>query len=165
MKYPVAVTVNGRLYRSEVEARTLLADFLREEVGCRSVRSACETGQCGACVVLLGGKTLKACTRLAVQVDGESLQTLEGLFTCEPPSPAAAFQDPKLLPCGYCTSGVCLALDEVLRLGPGAAEVEIPRALEGVLCRCTSLGGVAAKARELSGLRGGHATSREGPAT
>lgn len=138
MKYPVAVTVNGRFYRKEVEARTLLVDFLRDELGLTGTHVGCETSQCGACLVLLDGLALKACTRLAVQADGSRVTTLEGLRVEGTLHPAqSAILSAGALHCGFCAAGLAIAGSAMLDSNSVISEAEARRGLDGVLCRCT----------------------------
>lgn len=142
MKYPVAVTVNGRLYTKEVEARTLLVDFLRDELGLTGTHVGCETSQCGACTVLCGGKTLKSCTRLAVQCDGDDITTLEGVASGqELGAVQAALLECRTTQCGFCLPGIVLLGKELLGRRPDASDDDIRRAFEGIVCRCTGYQG------------------------
>ncbi len=151
MKYPVAVSVNGRAYRREVEARTLLVDFLRDHLGLFGTHVGCETSQCGACLVTLDGLTLKACTRLAVQADGAQVTTLEGLLVDGNLHPVqSALLKECALTCGFCASGVVLAAKECLERKPVAGEDEVRRSLEGVFCRCTGYQPIVDAVRSLA---------------
>jgi carbon-monoxide dehydrogenase small subunit len=147
LQYPVMVTVNGREYRRETEARTLLVHFLREELGLTGTHIGCETSICGACTVLLDGKAVKACTRLAVQADGASILTIEGLAAAARQAGIAGesglhplqegFWERHGLQCGFCTPGMILAAKELLDRVPDPSEAEVRHALDGNLCRCT----------------------------
>ncbi len=138
MKYPVAVTVNGRSHRKEVEARTLLVDFLRDALELTGTHVACETSQCGACLVVFNGRTLKACTCLAVQADGGHVTTIEGACADGALHPAQeALLKGCALHCGFCAAGIVLAAREILSSSPVANEEEVRGELEGILCRCT----------------------------
>src|SRR5215813_1616318 len=135
----VSMTVNGRSVRRAVEGRTLLVDFLRECLGLTGTHIGCETTQCGACVVHVDGKAMKSCTMLALQCEGATVTTVEGLAaTGAPLHPMqAAFRAHHALQCGYCTSGmVMMGLDIVRRLGE-PDEATIREELKGNICRCT----------------------------
>jgi carbon-monoxide dehydrogenase small subunit len=139
MKLPVTISVNGRAIQREVEPRMLLVHFLRDLAGLTGTKVGCDTSQCGACTVLLDGVAIKSCTCLAVQADGTSVTTVEGL------APAAgdlhpvqdAFWAKHGLQCGFCTPGMMLAAHEVLRTNPAPTAEQIRHGLEGNLCRCT----------------------------
>jgi len=140
MTLSVAMTVNGKAVSGKVEARTLLVQFLRENLGMTGTHVGCDTSQCGACVVDIDGKSVKSCTILAVQVDGSKVITIEGL------APSAdklhpmqeAFRDNHALQCGFCTPGMVMsAIDMVKRNNYQLDEATVRRELEGNLCRCT----------------------------
>jgi aerobic carbon-monoxide dehydrogenase small subunit len=136
----VAMTVNGGAVRGEVEGRTLLVEFLREDLHLTGTHVGCDTTQCGACVVHVNGMAMKSCTMLALQCEGAAVTTIEGL--APPGTPMhpmqAAFREHHALQCGYCTSGmVMMALDIVRRLGGEADETTIREQLKGNICRCT----------------------------
>ena len=140
MTLSVAMTVNGKAVSGKVEARTLLVQFLRENLGMTGTHVGCDTSQCGACVVDIDGKSVKSCTILAVQVDGSKAITIEGL------APSAdklhpmqeAFRDNHALQCGFCTPGMVMsAIDMVKRNNYQLDEATVRRELEGNLCRCT----------------------------
>ena len=134
----ISVTVNGRSHRSDVEPRTLLVHYLREQLSLTGTHIGCDTSQCGSCTVLLDGIAVKSCTCLAVQVDGMSVTTVEGLATGSALHPLQeAFWEKHGLQCGFCTPGMLLAAHEVLRTTPGADSAQIRHGLEGNLCRCT----------------------------
>ena len=138
MKVPITVTVNGAARPAEVEPRTLLVNFLREGLGLTGTHIGCETGQCGACTVLLDGQAVKSCTTLAVQVDGAAVTTIEGLAPRGTLHPVQqAFWEEHGLQCGYCTPGMVLSVVALLREEPDPDEATIRHALEGNLCRCT----------------------------
>ena len=138
MKFPITVTVNGVERAAEVEPRTLLVHFLREHVGLTGTHIGCETGQCGACTVLLDGQAIKSCTTLAVQVDGASLTTIEGLAPRGALHPVQqAFWEEHGLQCGYCTPGFIMTALQLLERNPRPTEEEIRAGIEGNLCRCT----------------------------
>ena len=137
-RVPVSVSVNGATYRRDVEPRDLLVYFLREELGLTGTHVGCDTSQCGACTVLLDNRPVKACTLFAVQVDGRSLTTIEGLATDGQLHPVQqAFWNEHGLQCGFCTPGFIMTTKALLDENPKPSEQEIRRGLEGNLCRCT----------------------------
>jgi carbon-monoxide dehydrogenase small subunit len=134
----INVTINGVPQQHEVEARTLLVHFLRETVGLTGAHVGCETSICGACTVLIDGRAVKACTRLAVQADGTEITTIEGLGGGDGLHPLQeAFWDEHGLQCGFCTPGMILAAHDLLARNPDPDDGEIRHALDGNLCRCT----------------------------
>ncbi len=134
----VRIEVNGTSYDREVEARQLLVHFLREELGLTGTNVGCETSLCGACTVLIDGKSVKACTQLAVQADGTSVTTIEGLAQNGELHPLqAAFREEHGLQCGFCTPGMILAAVDLLENNPSPSEGEIREGLKGNICRCT----------------------------
>jgi carbon-monoxide dehydrogenase small subunit len=155
---PITVTVNGTAHTGEVAARQLLVYYLREELGLTGTKVGCDTSSCGACTVLLAGESVKSCTLLAVQADGEEITTIEGLAPAAGLHPLqAAFRDRHALQCGYCTPGMVMALVSLLREEPAASEDVIRRALEGNLCRCTGYTPIVAAARSVAAGEGGPA--------
>ena len=143
MKVPIKLTVNGRSHESEVEARTLLVHYLRDDLGLTGTKIGCDTSQCGACVVRLdfngdGGSTVKSCTCLAVQADGAEVTTIEGLAQNGNLHPVQeAFWDNHGLQCGYCTAGMIMTITELLERNPNPSAAEVRAGLEGNICRCT----------------------------
>ncbi len=134
----VAVTVNGVEREADVEPRTLLVYFLRENLGLTGTNVGCDTSSCGACTVLLDGESVKACTILAVQADGRDVTTIEGLSSDGELHPMQeAFHRNHGLQCGYCTPGMIMAAVSYLKENPAPTEEEVRMALEGNLCRCT----------------------------
>ncbi len=135
----VTMTVNGRSVSKTVEDRTLLVDFLREELGLTGTHVGCDTSQCGACVVHIGGKSVKACTALAAQADGAEVTTIEGLANGDLHPVQAAFREHHGLQCGFCTPGMIMsAVDMINRHGAGNLDEKTVREeLEGNICRCT----------------------------
>jgi aerobic carbon-monoxide dehydrogenase small subunit len=135
----VKVTVNGRTYEREVEARLLLSDFLRHELGLTGTHVGCEHGVCGACTILVDGDPVRSCLMFAVQADGRELMTVEGLA----PAPGElhplqqAFWEAHGLQCGFCTPGFLMTLVPFLEENPSPTEHEIRQAISGNLCRCT----------------------------
>ena len=138
MKVPVSITVNGRRHEREVEPRLLLVHFLRDLGGITGTKVGCDTSQCGACTVLLDGTAVKSCTCLAVQADGMSVTTIEGLASGEQLHPLQeSFWNAHGLQCGFCTPGMILASHELLSKNPSPTDAEIRHGLEGNFCRCT----------------------------
>ncbi|MGE5072115.1 MAG: (2Fe-2S)-binding protein [Anaerolineae bacterium] len=135
----VTVTVNEKTYQREVEARMLLSDFLRHEIGLTGTHVGCEHGVCGACTVLLDGNSVRSCLMFAVQADGHAITTVEGLAADrEHLHPLQqAFWEAHGLQCGYCTPGILMTLIPFLKQHPDPTEDEIRHALSGNLCRCT----------------------------
>ena len=143
----IAVTVNGKAHQREVETRMTLADFLRHELELTGTHVGCEHGVCGACTVLIGGASARACLMLAVQCDGESITTVEGLSGGEQLNALQqAFQDNHGLQCGFCTPGMLITLTEFLRDHPDPTETEVREVLSGNLCRCTGYQPIVAAA-------------------
>jgi aerobic carbon-monoxide dehydrogenase small subunit len=134
----ISVKVNGTAYDRRVEPRTLLVEFLREDLRLTGTHIGCDTTHCGACTVLVDGHAIKSCTMLAVQTDGTSVTTIEGLAKDGRLDPLQqAFKDHHGLQCGFCTPGVVLAAKELLELNPHPSEEEIREGISGNLCRCT----------------------------
>lgn len=134
----IRVTVNGERYEHSVEPRLLLSDFLRHELGLSGTHVGCEHGVCGACTVLLDGEPVRACLVFAVQVDGASIGTVEGLARDDGLHPLqAAFKDAHGLQCGFCTPGILMTMIAFLDEVSDPTEPEIREALSGNLCRCT----------------------------
>ena len=137
-KTSIQVTVNGKLRQAEVDSRMLLVHYLREELELTGTKIGCDTSQCGACVVLMNGASIKSCTALAVQADGAEITTIEGLATDGNLHPLQeAFWNNHGLQCGYCTSGMILASVELLERNPHPTAEEVRSGLQGNLCRCT----------------------------
>jgi carbon-monoxide dehydrogenase small subunit len=135
----VAIEINGTRYERDVEPRTLLSDFIRHEAGLTGTHVGCEHGVCGACTVELDGEPIRSCLMLAVQADGHTLETVEGLTAPDEPLSALqrAFQQHHALQCGFCTGGFLMSARALLRERPDASEAEVREALAGNLCRCT----------------------------
>ncbi|MEJ7902249.1 MAG: (2Fe-2S)-binding protein [Thermomicrobiales bacterium] len=137
-KTQVTVTVNGQQRSASVEPRTLLVHFLRDELGLTGTHVGCDTSQCGACVVTVDGVTTKSCTKLAVQMEGSSIETIEGLADGTNYHPIQdAFWEKHGLQCGYCTPGMIMSAKSLLERNPNPTEEQIRHELEGNLCRCT----------------------------
>lgn len=138
MTRTIEVTINGTLYRHDVEPRLLLVHYLRDVVGLTGTHIGCETSLCGACTVLLNGAAVKSCTLLAVQADGGTITTIEGLAEDGRLHPIQeGFWMKHGLQCGYCTPGMILAAYQLLQRHPDPTEEQIRRGIEGNLCRCT----------------------------
>ena len=139
MPLTVSMTVNGKAVSREVEPRTLLVQFLREQLGLTGTHVGCDTSQCGACVVLVDGRSVKSCTMLAVQADGMDVTTIEGIAaadgTLHPMQ--EAFREHHGLQCGFCTPGIVVAAVDLVQTNPSPSEREVREWLEGNLCRCT----------------------------
>jgi carbon-monoxide dehydrogenase small subunit len=137
-RVPVSITVNGTRYAREVEPRDLLVYVLREELGLTGTHVGCDTSQCGACTVWLDNRPVKSCTIFAVQADGHSVTTIEGLARDGELHPVQqAFWDEHGLQCGFCTPGFIMTAAALLESNPRPSEQEIRKGLEGNLCRCT----------------------------
>lgn len=134
----VSLTVNGKVRSAEASADTLLVNFIRENLGMTGTHVGCDTSQCGACVVMVNGDSLKSCTMLAVQAEGAEVTTVEGLASNGDLHPMQqAFHDNHALQCGYCTPGMLISSIDLVTKNPNATEAEIRHGLEGNLCRCT----------------------------
>jgi carbon-monoxide dehydrogenase small subunit len=147
-KRTIALTVNGRRYDKEVEVRLTLADFLRHHLGLTGTHLGCEHGVCGACTILLDGRSARSCLLLAVQCEGRAVTTVEGIApdadTLHPLQ--QAFREHHGLQCGFCTPGMLTTLIEFLRDNPDPTEQEVRIAISGNLCRCTGYQGIVAAA-------------------
>ena len=138
MARKITVTVNGTRYEHEVEPRLLLVHYLRETLGLTGTHVGCDTSQCGACTVLMDGRSVKSCTVLAVQADGSSITTVEGLAQDGKLHPVQeGFWEKHGLQCGFCTPGMIISAVQLLQDNPSPTEEEIRHAIEGNLCRCT----------------------------
>lgn len=134
----VSITINGATKSHDVEPRTLLVHFIREQVGLTGTNIGCDTSSCGACTVHLNGESVKSCTMFAVQADGEEVTTIEGLAKGDELHPMQqAFHECHALQCGYCTPGMVMASLSLLDENPDPTEREVRIGLEGNLCRCT----------------------------
>ena len=149
----IRVDVNGERYDREVEPRTLLSDFIRHDLGLTGTKVGCEHGVCGACTVQLDGEPLRSCLMIAVQANGRSLRTIEGLAADGEHPLQRAFHERHALQCGFCTAGFLMSLEPFVRDSREPSEAEIREALAGNLCRCTGYRGmveaVGQAAREL----------------
>ena len=134
----VAVEVNGVSYEREVDTRRLLIHFIRDDLGLTGSHIGCDTGNCGACSIIVNGTLLKSCMMLAVQADGATIETVEGLAADDELTPLQqAFSEHHALQCGYCTPGMLVSAKYLLDRNPSPSERDVRRALQGNLCRCT----------------------------
>ncbi len=145
----VSMTVNGKSVSGEVEARTLLVQFIRENLGLTGTHVGCDTSQCGACVVHVDGKSMKSCSLLAVQADGASVTTIEGLADGETLHPMQeAFRNNHGLQCGFCTPGMVMSAVDLANNNKNPSEEEIREWLEGNICRCTGYHNIVKSIKE-----------------
>lgn len=144
----ISLTVNGKKYEEEVEVRWHLADFLRQTLGLTGTHLGCEHGVCGACTILMDGRSVRSCLMLAVQADGHEFLTIEGIAPNEEEMHPLqeAFRDNHGLQCGFCTPGMLTTLLEFLDDNPDPTEAEVRIAISGNLCRCTGYQGIVAAA-------------------
>ena len=151
----ITVSINGLSYTGQVEPRMLLADFLRHELGLTGTHVGCEHGVCGACTILLDGRSARSCLMLAVQADGADLETIEGQGTIENLGRIQrAFRDHHGLQCGFCTSGFIMTITDMLRHHSLETDEQIREALSGNICRCTGYQHIVQAVRELARDRG-----------
>jgi carbon-monoxide dehydrogenase small subunit len=156
MKLPVTITVNGRSTRAEVEPRLLLVHFLRDVVGLTGTKIGCDTSQCGSCTIQLDGVAVKSCTCLAVQADGASVTTIEGVASGgQLTALQEAFWNKHGLQCGFCTPGMVFAAHEILRQHPNPTAEQIRHGLEGNMCRCTGYQNIVRSVRTAAATMGG----------
>ncbi|TMH24874.1 MAG: (2Fe-2S)-binding protein [Betaproteobacteria bacterium] len=138
MSVSLSLTVNGKTTSADIDPRTLLVEFIRNNLGLTGTHVGCDTGQCGACTILVDGNAIKSCTILAVQANGSKITTIEGLATNGEMHPMqAAFKECHGLQCGFCTPGMVLSAIDLVQRHPNADEKTIRAELEGNLCRCT----------------------------
>ncbi len=134
----IKMTVNGKTVTGEVEGRTLLVQFIRDHLGLTGTHVGCDTSQCGACTVHVNGRAVKSCSLLAAHVDGDEVQTIEGLANGDVLHPMQeAFRQNHALQCGFCTPGMVMSAIGIINDNPDPTEKEIREALEGNICRCT----------------------------
>jgi aerobic carbon-monoxide dehydrogenase small subunit len=134
----ITVEINGERYEREVEARRLLIHFIRDDLSLTGSHVGCDTGNCGACSVLVNGTLVKSCMMLAVQADGARIETVEGLAQDgELTALQQAFSDHHALQCGYCTPGMLMSATALLRIHSNPTETQIRKAIQGNICRCT----------------------------
>ena len=148
----VTVTVNGTTYEREVETRKLLIHFIRDDLDLTGSHIGCDTGNCGACSVIVDGTLVKSCMLLAIQTDGATIETVEGLAEGEELTPLQqAFSDHHALQCGYCTPGMLMSATALLRESPTPGDEEIAKALQGNICRCTGYWNIFKAVKAASG--------------
>ena len=146
---PVAITVNGVRRDADVEPRTLLVDFLRDQLDLTGTKVGCDTSQCGSCTIHLDGRAVKSCTLLAVQADGSSVTTIEGLAEDGRLHPVQeAFWEKHGLQCGFCTPGMIMSVADLVARGGEPSDAEIRHALAGNLCRCTGYENIVLAVRD-----------------
>ena len=134
----ITVEVNGHSYERDVDARKLLIHFIRDDLDLTGSHIGCDTGNCGACSVIVDGTLVKSCMMLAVQADGSSVETVEGLANEDELVPLQqAFSDHHALQCGYCTPGMLMSATALLRKNPKSSDDEIRKGIQGNICRCT----------------------------
>ena len=155
----VTMTVNGKAASGDIEGRTLLVDFLRNTLGLTGTHVGCDTSQCGACVVHVNGKAIKACTMFAAEAEGAEVTTIEGMANADGSlgTIQQAFQDHHGLQCGFCTPGMVMSAAALLAENPAPTEAEVRDYLEGNLCRCTGYHNIvkailAASGRDVTGI-------------
>ena len=157
MTVPISLSVNGQPRSHDVDARMLLVHYLRDLLGLTGTKIGCDTSQCGSCTVLVDGVAVKSCTCLAVQADGTTVTTIEGLA----PAPGTlhplqeAFWNKHGLQCGFCTPGMIFAVHELLRSNPDPTPDDIRHGLEGNLCRCTGYQNIVRAVQEAAAVMGG----------
>ena len=150
----VAITVNGTVRKARVEPRTLLVHFLREQLNLTGTHVGCDTSQCGACTVLVDGRSAKACTIFAVQADGSEVVTIEGLAKNGELHPLQqSFWDQHGLQCGYCTPGMIMSTVNLLKDNPTPSEQEIREGISGNFCRCTGYQHIVNAVQQAAGKR------------
>ncbi|HAA92454.1 MAG: (2Fe-2S)-binding protein [Rhodospirillaceae bacterium] len=153
-RHEVSLSINGKPYDRSVEGRLTLADFLRHEIELTGTHLGCEHGVCGACTVLVDGKTARSCLMLAVQADGTDITTVEGLAEDgELNDLQQAFMDNHALQCGFCTPGMLMTLTELLRDNHNPSEQDVRDAISGNICRCTGYQGIVNAALSVAGQR------------
>ncbi len=163
MKKQITLKINGEEFSAEVEPRTLLVHFIREQANITGTHIGCDTSSCGACTILINGKSAKSCTILAVQANGKEITTVEGLASAEGPHAIQeGFKETHALQCGFCTPGMMLRAVELLDKNPNPTEEEIRWGISGNLCRCTGYNNIV-KAIQYAGakMRGDELPSTE----
>jgi aerobic carbon-monoxide dehydrogenase small subunit len=163
----VALTVNGQRREGDVEPRRMLVQFLREDLELTGTHVGCDTSQCGACTVHVDGKAVKSCTILAVQADGATVTTIEGMQAMDGALHPLqnAFWEKHGLQCGFCTPGMIMAAADLLARTPDPTDDEIRHAIEGNICRCTGYHNIVAAIREAARVMGEGATAPSRAAT
>jgi aerobic-type carbon monoxide dehydrogenase small subunit (CoxS/CutS family) len=148
----ITVGVNGTTYEREVESRRLLVHLIRDDLDLTGTHVGCDTGNCGACSVILNGTLVKSCMLLAVQADGAAIETVEGLADEEQLTPLQqAFSDHHALQCGYCTPGMLMSATALLRENTSPSDEEISKAIQGNICRCTGYWNIVKAVKAASG--------------
>ena len=151
----LSMTVNGKAVQGEVEARTLLVQFLRENLDLTGTHVGCDTSQCGACVVHVNGAAMKSCTMLAMQAEGAEVKTIEGLADGDTLHPMQeAFRNNHGLQCGFCTPGMVMSAIDLVNRNPNPSEEEIRDGLEGNICRCTGYHNIVKSVAEAARVMG-----------
>lgn len=154
-KKTITVCVNGVNHTKSIEPRLLLSDFIRHELGLTGTHVGCEHGVCGACTIILGGRSARSCLTLAVQADGMEIETVEGQGTIDRLGRVQeAFRQHHGLQCGFCTPGFIMAITDLLRHHPLDSDEQIREALSGNICRCTGYEHIVNAVRELANERG-----------
>ena len=149
--HAITVTINGERYERTVLARQLLVHFIRDTLALKGTHIGCDTGNCGACTIILDGRTVKSCMMLAAQADGAEIETVEGLApNGELNELQQAFRKHHGLQCGYCTPGLLMSATHLLRQNPNPTEQEIRRGVRGNICRCTGYVNVVKAIEEAS---------------
>jgi aerobic carbon-monoxide dehydrogenase small subunit len=149
--HAITVTINGERHERTVLARQLLVHFIRDTLGLKGTHIGCDTGNCGACTIIVNGKTIKSCMMLAAQADGAEIETVEGLSSDgELNDLQEAFHKHHGLQCGYCTPGLLMSATHLLRQNPNPSEEEIRRGVRGNICRCTGYVNVVKAIEEAS---------------
>ncbi|MCR9219846.1 MAG: (2Fe-2S)-binding protein [Alphaproteobacteria bacterium] len=158
----VTMTVNGKQVSGDVEGRTLLSTFIRENLDLTGTHIGCDTSQCGACVVHVDGRSIKSCTLLAVQAEGADVVTIEGLADGEELHPMQeAFRDCHGLQCGFCTPGMVMSAVDLLNVNPDPSDHEIREWLEGNICRCTGYHNIVKAVKQAAQTMRGQAAAAE----
>jgi aerobic carbon-monoxide dehydrogenase small subunit len=147
----ITVEVNGTTYERDVEARRLLIHLIRDDLDLTGSHVGCDTGNCGACSIILDGTLVKSCMLLAVQADGASIETVEGLADGELTALQQAFSDHHALQCGYCTPGMLISATALLRENPTPSDDEIAKGIQGNICRCTGYWNIVKAIKAASG--------------
>jgi carbon-monoxide dehydrogenase small subunit len=147
----LSLTVNGKKVSRDVESRSVLVDFLRNDLGMTGTHVGCDTSQCGACVVHMNGRSIKSCTLLAVQAEGTEVETIEGLANGDKLHPMqAAFREKHGLQCGFCTPGMIMSAVDLLQNNSDPTDDEIRDWLEGNICRCTGYHNIVKSIQEVA---------------
>ncbi|EZQ07052.1 MULTISPECIES: glyceraldehyde dehydrogenase subunit gamma [Acidianus] len=150
-KVKVKVKVNGIWYEKEVEPRKLLVHFIREDIGLTGTKIGCDTSTCGACTIIMNGKSVKSCTLFAFQANGAEITTIEGIGDSKLHPIQEAFKDNFALQCGYCTPGMIMQTYFLLKTNPNPTEEEIKDGLHGNICRCTGYQNIIKAVKDAAG--------------